>query len=249
MNVEQYLERIKYDDDTNLTLKVLSNLQKHHLLNIPFENIDIHSKTKIELDLQKIYDKIVVNKRGGFCYELNGLFGALLRNIGFKTRIISGRVYDKKNGYGNEYDHLALLIDLESKEYLVDVGFGEFVFKPLEIDLNKIQKDERGEYHIDKYDEKYLRVNKMKGKESIPQYLFTKNSREFYEFTEMCNYHQTSPLSHFTQRKFLGIPIENGRISIVNNKLKINRGDEIEEREIGKEGYEDLLIKYFKFES
>ncbi len=248
MNVAKYLNRINYYGKIELDLKTLGNLQKHHLLNVPFENLDIHSKTKIELDTENIYRKVVINKRGGICYELNGLFNELLKEIGFETKIVSGRVYDKDKGYGKEYDHLALVVCIGEKEYLVDVGFGEFVFFPLEMKLDKIQQDERGHYYLDKYDTEYWRVNKLKGGHSIPQYIFTKKPRKYDEFLEMCNYHQTSPVSHFTKDPFLGIPIEDGRISLVGKKLKITKTDKVEEREISEEEYKELLIKYFKFE-
>jgi len=77
MDAKQYLERINYVDSTNLTFEVLSKLQIMHLMNVPFENLDIHNNTKI--DLTNLFNKIVNRKRGGFCYELNGLFCDLLR--------------------------------------------------------------------------------------------------------------------------------------------------------------------------
>ena len=82
MNIQEYIKRINYSGDITPNLVVLKQLQKTHLLNVPFENLDIHYGNLIELDLDKIYHKIVVKKRGGFCYELNGLFQSLLNTIG-----------------------------------------------------------------------------------------------------------------------------------------------------------------------
>jgi N-hydroxyarylamine O-acetyltransferase len=83
MEVKKYLERIGYKGSTEPTIGLLSALQKKHLLNIPFENLDIHYKTPIELDIAIIFEKVVIKKRGGFCYELNGIFHELLNSIGF----------------------------------------------------------------------------------------------------------------------------------------------------------------------
>ncbi|MEL6986932.1 MAG: arylamine N-acetyltransferase, partial [Bacteroidota bacterium] len=128
MNIKEYLNRINYEGEIKLNIEVLKELQKCHLLNVPFENLDIHYNRTIQLDIGKFYNKIVIDRRGGFCYELNTLFQNLLHQIGFK-KIISARVYDHKKGsFGEEYDHLAIVVDLNQRAYLVDVGFGEFAF-------------------------------------------------------------------------------------------------------------------------
>ena len=95
MDKGKYLDRIKYSGGLEPSLDLLKKLQKNHLLNIPFENLDIHFKVAIKLNIDRIYEKIVQNNRGGFCYEINGLFYELLRSIGFKAKRISARVYNK----------------------------------------------------------------------------------------------------------------------------------------------------------
>ncbi|HYK47600.1 MAG TPA: arylamine N-acetyltransferase, partial [Parafilimonas sp.] len=74
MDVDRYLRRINYEGTREPNLTLLAALQKQHLLHVPFENLDIHYKTPIELNVPRIFEKVVHNKRGGFCYELNGLF-------------------------------------------------------------------------------------------------------------------------------------------------------------------------------
>jgi len=131
MNIHEYLNRIKYEGDMTPGLKLLQGLQKSHLMTVPFENLDIHYGNPIELDLGSFYRKIIIQKRGGFCYELNSLFQTLLDLLGFESKIISARVYDsQKNDFGEQYDHLAVIVTLDSKEYFVDVGFGEFACDP-----------------------------------------------------------------------------------------------------------------------
>ena len=86
MNHLDYLKRINYSGSLEPSLKVLKQLQQAHLMSVPFENLDIHYGRTIELDLDKIFNKVVVDHRGGFCYELNGLFGELLSMLGFKIK-------------------------------------------------------------------------------------------------------------------------------------------------------------------
>lgn len=220
-NKEKYLQRINYSDKLEPNLKILKELQRHHLLNVPFENLDIHNNIPIKLSIERIFDKIINQKRGGFCYELNGLFYELLKKIGFDVKMVSARVFDQNNGYGKEYDHMAIIVNINNVEYLTDVGFGEFTFEPLLIELGFVQNDERGDYKIDKYENGYLRVSKIENDKQTPEYIFTKKKRELKEFDEMCNYHQTSPNSHFTCKRLISIPTNNGRITITGSKLKI----------------------------
>ena len=146
---EKYLQRIKYSGPLEPNLDLLKKLQKTHLLHVPFENLDIHYPSPIELDIARIYAKIVFNNRGGFCYELNGLFYELLFSLGYNAKRISARVFEKNDNYGPEYDHFAIIVQIGNVEYLTDVGFGELLFEPLELQLNQIPEDARGSFLID----------------------------------------------------------------------------------------------------
>src|ERR1700712_4590237 len=108
MDIPQYLQRINYTGPLDPTFEVLSSLQLAHLLTVPFENLDIQNKIKI--DLNNLFNKIVTRKRGGFCYELNGLFYELFQEIGFTIKMVSARVHSHKKDYSPEFDHMALVV-------------------------------------------------------------------------------------------------------------------------------------------
>ena len=246
MNIKKYAERINYPGELKPSLEVLCNLQKAHLLSVPFENLDIHYGNPIELDINKIFKKIILNRRGGFCYELNGLFFELLNSIGFKTKRISAKVFDEGKGYGPEYDHLAVIVTLDDIEYLTDVGFGEFTFGPLQLELGEIQNDERGNFVIDKTDGGYLKVSKVENGKSKPEYIFKNVHRNFTEFKEMCNYHQTNSESHFTKQRMISIPTKEGRITLTDKNLKITVDDSIKETKLkNKDEFAKALLDYF----
>jgi N-hydroxyarylamine O-acetyltransferase len=249
MEVKKCLERIGYEGSTEATIGLLNVLQKRHLLNIPFENLDIHYKTPIELDIAVIFEKVVIKKRGGFCYELNGIFHELLNSIGFNVKMISARVFDQEQQvFSPEFDHLAIIAKIDSIDYLVDVGFGEFAFSPLKFELNTIHNDERGMFRIERYDDLYYKVAKQSGENWVPEYMFTLRKRDLSEFKEMCHYNQTSPLSHFTQNKFCSLATEKGRITVTANKIKITEGDSITELPVTNEAEFLLALeKYFHF--
>ena len=102
MDVSQYLARIQVDAPTRIDQASLAKLQLAHLKAVPFENLDIHYGKHITLDVDQFFEKIVVNKRGGFCYEINGLFHALLCELGFKAKIISACTSGADGGFAEE---------------------------------------------------------------------------------------------------------------------------------------------------
>src|SRR5580693_4132225 len=133
MNVPAYLARISYNGSLEPTAETLSRLHLAHLYAVPFENLDIHLGRKITCDESRFFHKIVGLRRGGFCYELNGAFASLLRELGFRVTLLSARVAHPDGSYGPEFDHLTLCVDLE-EPWLADVGFGDCFLEPLRLE-------------------------------------------------------------------------------------------------------------------
>lgn len=220
MDKQKYLKRINFEEtEVIANLKNLSNLQKFHLLHVPFENLDIHWKRPILLDTNKFYSKIIAEKRGGFCYELNSLFNELLKEIGFQTKINSARVFGRDGKFGAEYDHLAILVKIGDEEFLVDVGFGDFSAEPLKFVLDVEQIDKNGTFLIRKFDDNYFEVVKKDGENWQSEYIFKDLARDLSEFENMCNFHQTSPESHFTRGKLCSIMTEKGRKTLTDKSF------------------------------
>jgi|GEM_PF-4884550 len=135
--------------------------------------------------------------------------------------MISARVFSKENNVvGPEHDHMALIATINSKAYLVDVGFGDFSLYPLVLELNVIQKDPGGDFRIERYDDEYLMVAKTNQSTSSPKYLFSTKERSIEEFYEMCTYHQTNIKSHFTHKLICSLATVNGRIIITGKTYK-----------------------------
>ncbi|MEK7724346.1 MAG: arylamine N-acetyltransferase [Acidobacteriota bacterium] len=247
MNRENYLKRIGIKDEKiEAESDYLKLLQKQHLLNIPFENLDIHWKRPIILDTEKFYQKIIAEKRGGFCYELNGLFNELLKEIGFQTKIISARVGINEGKFGVEYDHLAILVKIGDKEFLVDVGFGDFSSEPLKFILDVEQIDENGTFLIRKQTDEYFEVIKKDGETWKSEYIFEDLAHDLSKFTEMCNFHQTSPQSHFTRGKLCSIMTEKGRKTLTDKMFIETKNGERNEKVINSEAeFYEILEREF----
>lgn len=246
MNISSYLERIGYTGDLKPHLALLRELQKKHIRSIPFENLDIHMGNKITLDIEKVYAKIILTGRGGFCYENNGLFFFLLDHLGFRVKRISARVFSEEKGYGQEFDHLAILCSLDQEQYLLDVGFGDFAEYPLKLSLDKVQTDPRGKFKILEHEGSFFQVQSKKGETWKPVYIFSQQSRAYGDFEGMCHFHQTSPDSPFTRKKLCTRATENGRITLLNDKLVIQEGELRQEIKIENEAdFQQKLKQHF----
>jgi len=234
MNVEAYLERIGLKRaDISVDLDSLRLLQRSHLLTVPFENLDIHWKRPIVLDLDRFYQKILEERRGGFCYELNGLFYELLKNLEFECTMISGRVYsgvgygsvsEPMAGFGPPFDHMAIVVRLNDVRYLADVGFGSFTAEPLRLILGEVQNDRNAKFIIRKYDDFYYEVSNLDS-ERI-EYIFSVFEHELAEYSAMCDFQQYSRESHFTKGKLCSIATADGRKTLTDSKFIVTSSGE-----------------------
>ena len=246
MNANAYLQRIGLGRDGLLIdAASLRQLQRSHLLTVPFENLDIHWKRPITIDTARFYDKIVGQKRGGFCYELNGAFNELLGSLGFETRLVSARVFNGTD-HGPECDHAAIIVTIGEEEYLTDVGFGDFTAEPLRFVLDEEQQDATGAFVIRRFDEDYLEVAKQDGDDWKSQYIFKNIARDLSEFVEMCDFQQYSPESHFTKAKVCSLMTENGRKTLTDKSFIVTEnGKRTEAHVFSEEEFVTVLSREF----
>src|SRR5437660_6611391 len=224
MDTKAYLERIRYRGRIRHRPDVLSELRLFHLLSIAFENLDIHLGRQIILSKKAFYDKIIKQHRGGFCYELNGLFATLLDELGFKVSMLSARVAQKGGGFSPNFDHMTLLVQLEHP-WLVDVGFGDSFTEPKRLDMSGPQADREKQYRFTRRDGWTLLSRRPKGNSVWePQYLFSLRPRKLEEFIPRCRWQQTSPRSHFKKGRICTRLTSNGRLSLTDTKFVVTRG-------------------------
>jgi N-hydroxyarylamine O-acetyltransferase len=210
--------------------------------------LDIHLGRPIIPEEIALYRKIVEQRRGGFCYELNGLFAWLLRELGFEVTLLSARVSHGDGSFSREFDHLTLLVQLEAR-WLADVGFGECFREPLRLDEPGEQKQPLGSYRLNQEGNAWIFWEHDRTTGWQPQYQFTLQPRRLADFAEMCHYHQTSPESHFTQKRICSLATPQGRVSLSDSRLIITANGRREERElVGRGEYEAALRDWFGVE-
>jgi N-hydroxyarylamine O-acetyltransferase len=246
LDIDAYLSRIAYHGFTIPTAKTLRAIHRAHLLAVPFENLDIDLHREIPCDENAAIRKIVELKRGGFCYEMNGAFGALLREMGFRVTLLSARVAREDGSEGPEFDHLTLRVDLE-EPWLADVGFGESFLDPLRLKVD-IEQEQGGRFfRLVEESERIQLQMREPGKAWKNQYSFAPTPRRLEDFASMCRYHQTSPESHFTRKRICTKATEGGRVTLADYKLIVTRNGQREERMLeSEEEWRDALNRYFQ---
>jgi len=243
---DSYLKRIGYAGRTNPTPDFLRNLHRAHLLSVPFENLDIALGREIICEEDAFLRKIVGRHRGGFCYELNGAFAALLRALGFQVTLLSARVPHEDGTLSPEFDHLTLRVDLE-EPWLAYVGFGDCFLEPLRFVIGFEQPQGGRKYRIVEENDS-LHVERTEPDDSWKrQYSFALTPRRLDEFAAMCHYRQTSPESPFTRKKLCTLATADGRITLSDRKLIITRNGRREEWMLAsEEEWRSVLMDYFQ---
>ena len=239
VDVDRYLNRIGYSGAREPTAATLRALHVAHMCTVPFENLSVRRGERIVLDEAALFDKVVVRRRGGFCYELNGLFAALLESLGFRVDRLAARV----GVDGIDFDHMALRVEVGGAAMLADVGFGDSFLTPLALRTNEKQAggDERV-YRISK-DYELARYDDGEWKR---QYAFTLKPWPLAAFADGCAYHSTSPASHFTQNTVVSLATPTGRVTLSERRLIVtDRGERRETAIDDVAAFDAALARHF----
>jgi len=214
MDVDAYLNRLAVARPAAADLEALRHLQERHLAAVPFENLSIHLGEHVSLDEDALFDKIVRRRRGGFCYELNGLFAALLRSLGYDASLRAAQVFHPDGTLGPPLDHAAIVVSL-AEPWLVDVGFGRFSRHPLRLSGVDAQADPDGEFLL--LDAPHGDIDVLQ--DGKPQYRLERRPRPLTDFVPMAWWQTTSPKSHFTRSLTCSRPTSQGRVLLSGDRL------------------------------
>lgn len=195
MKLNDYLARIGYAGAREATPETLRAVHRAHLLAIPYENLDIHRGGTLSLDPVTVYEKLVTQRRGGWCYEMNGLLAWALRELGFEVTLLASDVRREFVGDGAGGEHLVLLVSLGGRRYLADTGFGNGILEPIPLEPGDYTQGFLT-YGLLNEGERWFFRNQPYGG---PGFVFTLTPRELPYFAATCQRLQTSPESGFVR--------------------------------------------------
>jgi N-hydroxyarylamine O-acetyltransferase len=198
LELSAYLRRIRFDGSVRSDLATLRAIHRAHQYAIPFENLDVLLRRPVVLDVEANYDKIVCQRRGGWCYELNGVMGWALKEIGFEVMRMSAGVMRVRAGDAVLGNHLCLLICLDQR-YLVDVGFGGSLVEPLPLSASE-REDRPYRLGLSELDDNYWRFAEMApGDGDAFSFDFRVAPADEALLAQKCQFLQTDPASPFVQ--------------------------------------------------
>ena len=196
-----------FEDDIEISLACLTKLQNLHLLHVPWENLDVFTGRRKELIVEELYEQLVVQHRGGWCHELNGMFAWLLQTLGFEVKIVSAHFCNPESGkFEEDFGHMALIVRLAGQEYLADVGLGSIdqPFSPLQL-VEGGSAQPGGNYRLVRSELFWLLQHQKRNIEGHHQphknrrdterswrtlYRFEEKPRALWEFQARCDQHQ-----------------------------------------------------------
>lgn len=230
-----YLQRLGYERAPAPTLDSLRELQRRHSNAFVFETIDTLLQAPIPIDLPSLRRKLLHGGRGGYCYELNGLFLALLQQLGFQARGLTGRVL-----MGGPEDavtartHLVALVEIDGERWLADVGFGGMVpTGPLRLDETGEQATPHEPYRLERRESGQYLLRARVGEEWRAMYVFDLAPQEPIDYVVGNWYVSSHPQSPFRGQLFVARTGPGWRKTLNNDSYAVHRlGQPSERREL-----------------
>lgn len=229
MDIRAYFKRIGLPEDIEVThtYEFLKQVQYSHVTNIPYENLDLVDKNLLSLEYEDVYDKLVNQHRGGYCFEVNGLLSYVLTQLGFETSDYLGRFLRNEKTIPIRR-HRVVAVKCDDGRYLCDVGIGQSAPRyPLKLEVGLVQEQFGETYKFEKneYGEWEL-YDLYKGDWRI-FYAFSEEKQyniDFYPPSYYCETHESSAFNKFP---IISIKTADGRKTINDREFKEFSGNEI----------------------
>jgi N-hydroxyarylamine O-acetyltransferase len=244
VNVQAYLERIAFPGRPEVDLPTLAALQRAHLGAVPFENLHVFHRRGVRVDAEWSVAK-VLSGRGGWCFELNGAFAELLSAIGFTVDRLGASVL-MGDEPPPEPDHLTLVVHLD-RRYLVDVGFGTSVTRPMPLDSADPVVEDHGRYRLVEVRPEVFAFQFAADAHSefSTQFEFPTEPRPLESFAGRSEYLATEPGLHWTAAPFATRLVPNGRVTLLSDRLKFRRDGVESVTEVSEHEWPDVLARWF----
>jgi len=230
-NLDGYFKRIGYVGSTDPTLETLRSIHLRHAQSIPFENLNPFLRIPVVLDIDSLYQKLVLDGRGGYCFEHNLLLTEVLKSMRYSVKGLGARVlWNIPEGIVTARGHMLLLVEIDHDYFIADVGFGGLTLTaPLALIPNLEQDTPHEKFKLIQIANDYVLQAKVQGAwKRIYSFGLQENFLIDYEVTSW--YLSNHPTSHFVTGLIAALPFENGRHTLRNNDFATHYLDGSHER-------------------
>ena len=240
-----YLERVGFKGDLTANYESIRQLMWAQLCTVPFENLDVQAGKVVSLDPNDIVDKIVGQHRGGYCYEVNGLFALALQSIGVAYYFVAARpmFYPVKR----PKTHMGIIATIDNEDYLIDLGFGSYgIREPLKLSAINVPITQGNDtYMLEKINDREFLVKAFVNGVWAKQYAFELHHQEWIDFAPANFLNSTHPDAVFVQKPLIIIYTPQGRKVLLGETFKIIADGTVTESTYTPEEYDQLLLDHF----
>jgi len=242
-SLQDYLQRIGFAGEAKADIQTLTNMMVHQLYSVPFENLDVQAGKIVSLVPEHIVDKIVHGKRGGYCYEVNGLFAMALQSLGINYTFVAARpmFYPVRR----PKTHMAILAELDGEKWLCDLGFGSYgLGQPFKLtDFESRQSADT--FRLTRPNERDYLLQALIEGVWTNQYMFDDYAQEWIDFAPANYLNSTHPDAVFVQKPLIVLHTSEGRKILFGDVLKVIAKGSVEKRTLDQGEYETVLMEHF----
>ncbi|PHV10881.1 arylamine N-acetyltransferase family protein [Chitinimonas sp. BJB300] len=244
-SLEHYFNRIGFTGDIKTDIHTVTEIMRCQLFSVPFENLDVQAKKTISLVPEEIVEKIIHRNRGGYCYEVNGVFSLALQAMGIPYQFVAARPI--LTFAQRPKTHMAIVIQTDGESWLCDLGFGSMGIRaPIALDmLGSEIKQDYDTFKLSKINTHDYLLSAYVEDEWINQYSFNLSPQEWIDFEPANYFYSTHPESLFVQKLVAVLHNKNGRIILFENRLKTILKGSVEKQTISPSDYDLVLRDHF----
>lgn len=244
-SLQRYFDRIGFTQPAHADIATVARMMRLQLFAVPFENLDVQAKKVVSLVPEEIVDKIVDRQRGGYCYEVNGLFAMALEALGVQYQFVAARpmFYPVRR----PKTHMAIVVTVDGMQWLCDLGFGSYGIRaPMRLDLtDEPVSQDCDTFMIGKVSPREYVVKARVEGQWTNQFGFDLVEQEWIDFVPANFLNSTHPDTIFVQKRLVVLHNEEGRKILVGNTLKTIRNNVISTRAIEAEEEDAVLLREF----
>lgn len=244
-SLADYLARIRYNGTPTPDIGTVASLMRHQLFSVPFENLDVQAGKIVSLVPEDIVQKIVHRERGGYCYEVNGLFAMALEALGIEYRLAAARpmIYPARR----PRTHMVLIVTLEGERWLCDLGFGSYGIRaPMRLSVLDVEIPQDDDvFKLTAIDNGFFLLQAKVDGEWANQYAFDLSYQEWVDFVPANHLNSTHPDSIFVQKIVAVLLTETGRKILAGDSFKVVTHGRAQKRTISQAEIDGILAREF----